>query len=504
MAGGCSQPRNIAWRFSRVLTSLRVGGVVDKRRLIALLGALLVAGFLATSLLGYFVARSSMHDAIVATELPLTSDTIYSEIQHDLIRPVFVSSMMANDTFLRDWVLNGERDPDAITRYLSEIKARYGAFTSFFVSEHTRVYYTAEGILKIVDEAEPRDKWYFRVRQWPEPYEISLDPDMAHNDAMTIFINYLVYDYKGNYIGVAGVGLTVSAVQQLINDYQKKYGRIVYFADQTGRIVFSGNDSGVTETSMLEREGIKDQAEVLLKGKTVDFQYDYKGHTHLGNIRFIPELKWFLVVEKAEDEALVTIRQTLYTNLAISLVVSLLILAAATYTVNSFQRRLEMMATTDKLTGLANRQAYDLLMTQALKDSQRSGETMSLLLFDIDNFKVINDKHGHLAGDHVITKVGEIAKEALRASDIVCRWGGEEYIVLLNKCAEEDAKHLAEKLRQAIADAEIDFEAMRIKTTASFGITQYKPGDSQDTILSRADRALYAAKDAGRNQVVVG
>ncbi|MFA6020417.1 MAG: sensor domain-containing diguanylate cyclase [Rhodospirillales bacterium] len=487
-----------------MLNSLRVGGVVDKRRLITLLGVLLISGFLATSLLGYFVARSSMHDAIVATELPLTSDNIYSEIQHDLIRPVFVSSMMANDTFLRDWVLNGERDVEAVTRYLFEIKTRYGAFTSFFVSEHTRVYYTAEGILKVVDEAEPRDKWYFRVRNWPEPYEISLDPDMAHNDAMTIFINYLVYDYKGTYIGVAGVGLTVSAVQQLINDYQKKYGRIVFFADDKGKIVFSGNDSGVTEASLEVREGMKDMAREMLSGKTGDYQYDYKGHTHLANVRYIPELKWFLVVEKIEDEALVTIRQTLYTNLAISLLVSLLILVAATYTVNSFQRRLELMATTDKLTGLANRQAYDLLMTQVLKDAQRSGETMSLMLFDIDNFKTVNDRFGHLAGDHVITKLGDIAKAALRASDIVCRWGGEEYIVLLNKCSESDALHLAEKLRVAIAETKFDYQDMIIETTASFGITQYRPGDTHDTLLGRADKALYAAKDGGRNQVKVG
>lgn len=487
-----------------MLNSLRVGGVVDKRRLIALLGVLLVGGFMATSLLGYFVARSSMHDAIVATELPLTSDNIYSEIQHDLIRPIFVSSMMANDTFLRDWVLNGERDVTAITRYLNEIKTRYGAFTSFFISENTRVYYHSDGILKIVQEDEPRDLWYFRVRKMVEPYEINVDPDMAHNDAMTIFINYRVYDYDNHYIGVAGVGLTVSAVQQLINDYQKKYGRIVFFADAAGKIIFSGNDSGVAEASMQVREGMKEIAEQMLTGKTGDFQYEYKGHTHLANIRYIPDLKWFLVVEKIEDEALATIRQTLYTNLGISLLVSLLILAAATYTVNSFQKRLELMATTDKLTGLANRQAYDLLMAQALKDAQRSGETMSLLLFDIDNFKTVNDQYGHLAGDHVITKVGDIAKENLRASDIVCRWGGEEYIVLLNKCSEADALHLAEKLRLAIAQARFVYQDKSIQTTASFGITQYRPGDSEDAILSRADHALYAAKEAGRDQVKVG
>ncbi|MBF0354778.1 MAG: GGDEF domain-containing protein [Alphaproteobacteria bacterium] len=487
-----------------VLGSLRVGGVVDKRRLIALLGVLLIGGFLATSLLGYFVARRSMHQSIVATELPLTSDNIYSEIQHDLLRPIFVSSMMANDTFLRDWVLAGEKDATQITRYLNEIKTRYGAFTSFFISERTRNYYHANGILKTVREDEPRDVWYFRVRQLTEPYEINVDPDMAHQDAMTIFINYRVFGYDQQYIGVAGVGLTVSAMRQLINNYQQKYGRIVYFVDKAGNIVFSGNDSGVTEESLMHREGMKEIATQVLSAKRGDYQYEYKGHTHLSNVRFIPDLNWYLVVEKVEDEALTGIRQTLYTNLAISLLVSLLILAAATYTVNSFQRRLELMATTDKLTGLANRQAYDLLMAQAMKDTQRTGEALSLALFDIDNFKTVNDRFGHLAGDHVITTVGELAKSSLRASDIVCRWGGEEYIVLLSKCSESDALHLAEKMRVTIAQATITHEDKAIQTTASFGIAQYRPGDTHDTLLSRADHALYAAKDAGRNRVVVG
>ncbi|TAN44573.1 MAG: sensor domain-containing diguanylate cyclase, partial [Rhodospirillales bacterium] len=384
-----------------MLGSLRVGGVVDKRRLIALLGVLLIGGFLATSLLGYIVARRSMHQSIVATELPLTSDNIYSEIQHDLIRPIFVSSMMANDTFLRDWVLKGEKDVSQITRYLNEIKTRYGAFTSFFISEKTRLYYHADGILKTVKEDEPRDAWYFRVRKLTEPYEINVDPDMAHQDAMTIFINYRVFGFDQQYIGIAGVGLTVSAMQQLINNYQMKYGRIVYFVDKAGKIVFAGNDSGVGEASLADRDGMKDIASQVVSGKTGDYQYEYKGHTHLANVRFIPELNWYLVVEKIEDEALTGIRHVLYTNLGISFLVSLLILAAAAYTVNSFQKRLELMATTDKLTGLANRQAYDLLMTQALKDAQRSGETMSLVLFDIDHFKTVNDRFGHLAGDHV-------------------------------------------------------------------------------------------------------
>ena len=109
--------------------------------LLLALTTLLLGGFLATSLVSYYSSRDSIRQSIVNTELPLTSDNIYSEIQKDLIRPTQIASMMARDTFLRDWVLDGEQSAEPITRYLREIQAHYGAFTSFFVSDKTSTYY---------------------------------------------------------------------------------------------------------------------------------------------------------------------------------------------------------------------------------------------------------------------------------------------------------------------------------------------------------------------------
>ena len=138
-----------------------------KNRLILIISFLLVAGFAITSLGRSYVSRTSLRFQITQNQLPLTSDNIYSEIQRDLLRPVFISSLMAADTFLRDWVIHGETDTTEITRYLKEIQDKYHTFTSFFVSERTRIYYHANGILKKVSPDEPRDAWYFRVRKMP-------------------------------------------------------------------------------------------------------------------------------------------------------------------------------------------------------------------------------------------------------------------------------------------------------------------------------------------------
>jgi hypothetical protein len=120
-----------------------------------------------------------------------------------------------------------------ISQYLKEIQHRYQTFTSFLVSEKTRNYYHGDGILKQVRADEERDRWYFRVRDMQPDYEINIDPDQANKDALTIFINHRVFDYQGRLIGVTGVGLSVSAVKDIIELYQRKYRRTIYFFDKT-------------------------------------------------------------------------------------------------------------------------------------------------------------------------------------------------------------------------------------------------------------------------------
>jgi hypothetical protein len=109
---------------------------------------------------------------------------------------------------------------------------------------HSLTYYHAKGVLKQVKATEPRDTWYFRVRDMKDPYEINVDPDLANKDNLTFFINYKVYDYNDNFIGATGVGLTVDAVIKLIDRYQQRYQRSVYFVDTFGRLVLTGAEGG--------------------------------------------------------------------------------------------------------------------------------------------------------------------------------------------------------------------------------------------------------------------
>jgi diguanylate cyclase (GGDEF)-like protein len=473
----------------------------DKRVLVATVTLLLVAGFLATSLASYFVSRQSLRDAVIETELPLTSDNIYSEIQKDLIQPIIISSVMATDTFLRDWVLDGEEDAERITQYLNAIKERYSAITSFFVSDRTSIYYHADGILKRVDQKELRDEWYYRVRDMILPYEINVDPDLANQDTMTIFINYRVMDYSGNFIGAAGIGLTVNAVRSLIDDYQSRFGRTVYFADSHGRIVLVGADNSVPENEVGQRGTLGDLYPQWSPRQTRTFEYDYRGSTRFLNVRFIPELGWYLLVEKEADRDIAQIRRALYINLLICVVITALVLLATWLTISRFQRRLEAMATTDKLTGLASRHAYDILIDQALRDARRVNQPLSVVMVDADHFKSINDEAGHLAGDRVLIGIANAIRASLRSSDLICRWGGDEFLVVLRNCDLFNAERLGETIRQTVENAAFTFNGSAIPVTVSVGIAVLRTDEDAETFIGRADAALYRAKQDGRNLV---
>ena len=475
-----------------------------RARLLAWLAIILAAGFLTTAVVNYLGSRDKIRESILAQELPLTGDNIYSELQKDLLRPVFISSLMARDTFLRDWVIAGEQDSDALVRYLNEIRTQYGTISSFFVSEQTRTYYYYKGHLKQVHDGDDRDRWYFRVRKMSQPYETNVDPDMANRDTMTVFINHRVLDYRNNFIGVTGVGLTLEKVSHLINSYQQRFKRRIFFVSSQGEVMLRGTRGSMESyTNIHAMPGLSTIADrILAAGKTqVQLQYQYEGSTTHVNSRFIPELGWYLLVEQDERESLSPLRQMAIFNAVISLIVTLLVLGLTWYAIRYYQRRLEQMASTDKLTGLFNRQALDALLTQTLKDVKRDSFPLSTVILDIDYFKSVNDKYGHASGDIVIAAVAGLLKEKLRKNDIVARWGGEEFLLLLRDCPLNEAVRLAEEIRQSVSELAITLPTESVRVTVSAGVAEYVPDETARAFFVRADEALYRAKAAGRNRI---
>lgn len=160
------------------------------------------------------------------------------------------------------------------------------------------------------------------------------------------------------------------------------------------------------------------------------------------------------------------------------------------------------LATTDSLTKLLNRREGVRRSREELLHSAREKTPLSMMIIDIDHFKQVNDNFGHQAGDEAIGAVAEILTITLRSYDIICRYGGEEYLVVLPTTELSKALEIAERIRKIIEDKTIQAKNGReISLTVSCGVSSVQPGDSLDSLVYRADNALYIAKEEGRNQV---
>ncbi|MDR3298707.1 MAG: GGDEF domain-containing protein [Candidatus Accumulibacter sp.] len=154
----------------------------------------------------------------------------------------------------------------------------------------------------------------------------------------------------------------------------------------------------------------------------------------------------------------------------------------------------------DGLTGLFNRATFDDLLRENMAISGKTGASLSLIMFDIDDFKNINDTYGHVAGDTVLSDLGQILLTILRQEDAPCRYGGEEFAILVQYTTQNQVTYAAEKIRSHIANHQ--FGALS-RVSVSIGCSTYQPGETAENFINRVDLALYEAKRNGKNRVVV-
>ena len=246
------------------------------------------------------------------------------------------------------------------------------------------------------------------------------------------------------------------------------------------------------------------------------------GETHLVASRKLPRYPFYIVYGKNVDGWLTRWRQERFALLAAALAA----LIVTTGITAGIQRRhaltsqlqkvrgdledsnaalratlsaSELLASRDQMTGLLNRRTFDRRLEASIARATRHGDTFSLLMLDIDHFKNTNDYYGHATGDDVLRRFGEVLSERLRQNDVAARWGGEEFVVLADGTNLDNARMLAEQIRESVAMT--PFSPVP-RVTVSIGLAQYQMGETGDDLLKRADKALYGAKRNGRNRVI--
>lgn len=255
-----------------------------------------------------WISNNSLSNLIrlntIESELPLTGDRIYAELHQDFVRPVHIAAAMANNTFIIDWLLAGENDRHQVSKYLGAVAKTGGVQRTFLVSENSGNYYIENGVLKTISANSPQDQWFYRVAKMSTDHEINIDTDSVVEDTLTMFVNFRVVDYSGRFIGSTGIGVPVSELTNAVIRYTTKFQHQVTLVDMEGNIVAEHGTSYQKGSTIIDKAGLSDVFSQIQKMQGSDHQtyqyYGENGKRFYLNARHIPELKWFLLVQKQE------------------------------------------------------------------------------------------------------------------------------------------------------------------------------------------------------------
>lgn len=460
---------------------------------------LLLAG--GSSLSNYLVSMRATETQIKTQSLPLSVDNIYTAIQKNVIEPSLVASMMSNDTFVVEWLLQDEKSPEKIQAYLESIKNKYNMMTCFLVSKKTLNYYTHEGIMKHVSPKDPEDAWYYRFKKISNKHEINLDWNQYISNEMIMFINYKIYDQNFHFLGATGVGLKISYIDKMLQMFKDKYKLHVSFVDAQGDILLSNNTNYIKLKNLNTIAELKPLKPEILSTKTSMIEYQKNSCNHILNTKYIPELNAYLLVEAKLDDFTADTRKTFYFNLAVSLFLTLIVAIFMIIILKNFNKQLEKIATSDLLTSLPNRRSFTQNFEKQFLLSKRSKQPLSLLFIDIDDFKQINDNFGHDIGDLVLQEFASIIKSNIRATDLCARWGGEEFTVAFINASAKDAFVTAQKIKEASAQNKTIVSMLGYPLTISAGLGDVTNEETLESAISKVDKAMYRAKTEGKNRV---
>lgn len=471
-----------------------------KYNLLLWLGILLVAGLLANSAVMLIMSRAMLIQQSEKNTLPLTGENLHSSLQISFARAQAISSHIPDDPYLRDWISGDEQDSQSLITHLKTSKQKDNSIAHFLVSEKEQKYVDSLGTVRSINQDDYRDAWYLKTRASKGPVDITIEPDLGSDNHPVVIVSHRILNSEQQYIGAAGISMPLN----LFASTRPENGsaRSIYFVDHNGKIVLSDTNK---VGNIHQQEGLKLIAEDLFKvqQQAQSFTYDQGGAHFILNARYIPELDWYLIVE---ENALGVTEQAwplAWVSAAIGAVLTIAALLLAWSSIARHQSRLRALASKDTMTGLMNRQSFTNSFQQAVLEMQRLQLPLSFILFDIDYLKKINESLGHATGDQIIMDIASLSKRSVRGSDLLCRWGGEQFAILLKRCELEQAYKVAEQLRLNVQNHPFSFDDREASVTISLGVAELTENETLDELFGRVDEAVYLAKSEGRNRAEI-
>jgi len=446
----------------------------------------------------FFYATYNAIDNIVAEQSRLQQEAVspvYELVRDELLRPLYIAETFASTIDFTATMDSSEFDEAVLLRRLQDMERDLGL--KFFVaSELTRKQYFSDGTT--LDLVEGEVSWYFEAQAQDKDFMA----DLGQVGDVHLFFDVKVYGSEREFLGYVGVGMHLQEFIDTFDRYKARYGYDFLFVNDQDEIILTSlpelvvTDAYIPKLETLEwfahedaRQGRHDSEIVQVDDE--DFLISEYG---------IQELGWrLLLLIPLEARQAQTTRSFVIS--AVTAVVSVLLLALTIfYLMRLYKQSLEKKTEVDMLTGLPNRAFIQRYYDQLRRD----GNSLCAIIIDLDRFKKINDTYGHEAGDRVLQAAASVFKEVLRDKDIVGRWGGEEFVMLLPATSVETGMSIAERARRRLESLTIELRESNVSITASFGVA-FGPArdESLADLMDRADKVLYEAKENGRNQVML-
>jgi len=337
-------------------------------------------------------------------------------------------------------------------------------------------------------------------------------------DIPAISVSVAVVDEKKQISGILYVNMTLKSLAQFVKSMS--YGKTgkIFIVDSAGNLLAHPDMSPCVEI-----DGLSAQPELVLKNLAHNpmvanalkndmrsglFTLPETGRVVLASFRKIPDLDWIVVLQQDAFESFSII--TIYAWLLVFLVLfaiavsltSFLYIARETAETSRKHRELLIVSETDPLTGLLNRRSMLSRMNRLVSEFENQGHGFVIAMFDIDDFKKVNDTYGHVFGDVVLREIAARTVSILRVEDLLFRWGGEEFLLVIENSDLTRGRGVAEKIRRVVVDTPISDGMSSVAVTVTIGVSQYE-GGPVDAVIIHADEALYEGKRRGKNRVVI-
>ncbi|MFT5839278.1 MAG: diguanylate cyclase (GGDEF)-like protein [Flavobacteriales bacterium] len=415
-------------------------------------------------------------------------------IVEQLMQPLHISQTLAKAKELNDLMRDPLDNEDQIFTTLKRLNQEF-SLNFFIASEISRTQYDSQG--KKIELTEGKVDWYFRYKAQPE----NAMADIGQWQNPQFYIDLKIYDDEGNFLGVFGVGKSLEAFTQVFNEYKKTYGYDFIFVDQNKDITLTSDPEllirGVTFKNLAD----------LPWFQTLDLEQQQTSLNNLllqinGQESLIAELNiqpfdWTLYI--------ITPLQARQTEISRGFIISIVTLLAVIFglflliynLLYYFKKDIQKIKQIDVLTELGNRNKITMKFEKLIYEEQ----SISLALINLDNFKSINETHGRNAGDIILRQVAQMLQSDIRETDILGRWNGDEFILLMPNTGPHEAVAVCYKLCRKLATMSITTGTTSIQITGSFGVSFTATPRSLSEVTSAADDALFCAKRDGRSMV---